>query len=155
MSSHVRKAVRVVVVVVQWLSDWDVVTSDGLWLVGSTAEVLENELGVHVGREMPGGEEHGDVAARVHDDVLFASSEPPTFEQRQHLAARLVDVDDAAAIGDAGIVRLSTRFFEGGHVDRSARVVASGHSFPSSPLGFLMEYPSDRLHRREVRALKR
>ena len=61
---------------------------------------LENELGIHVGHEMPGGEEQGDVAARVHDDVLFASSEPPAFEQRQHLAARLVVVDDAAAIGD-------------------------------------------------------
>ena len=54
---------------------------------------------------MPGGEEHGDVAARVHDAVLFASSEPPTFEQEQHLAARLVDVDGAAAVGDASIVQ--------------------------------------------------
>ena len=27
---------------------------------------LKNELGIHVGHEMPGGEEHGDVAARVH-----------------------------------------------------------------------------------------
>ena len=44
------------------------------------------------------------VAARVHDDVLLASGEPPAFKQRQHLAARLVDVDDAAAIGDASIV---------------------------------------------------
>ena len=51
---------------------------------------LKNELGIHVGHEMPGVEEHGDVAARVHDDVLFASSEPPAFEQRQHLAARLM-----------------------------------------------------------------
>ena len=66
---------------------------------------LENELGVHVGHEMPGGEEHGDVAARVHDDVLFASSEPPAFEQRQHLAALLVNFDDAAAVGDSRIVQ--------------------------------------------------
>ena len=66
---------------------------------------LENELGIHVGHEMPGGQEHGDVAARVHDDVLFAFGEPPAFEQRQHLAARLVDVDDAAAIGDTSIVQ--------------------------------------------------
>ena len=63
------------------------------------------ELGIHVGHEMPGGQEHGDVTARVHDDVLFAFGEPPSFEQRQHLAARLVDVDDAAAIGDASIVQ--------------------------------------------------
>ena len=54
---------------------------------------------------MPGGEEHGDVVVRVNDDVLLASGEPPTFEQRQHLAARLVDVDDAVAIGDASIVQ--------------------------------------------------
>ena len=54
---------------------------------------------------MPGGEEYGNVAARVHDDVLLASGEPPAFEQRQHLASRLVDVDDAAAIGDASIVQ--------------------------------------------------
>ena len=66
---------------------------------------LENELGTHVGHEMPGGEEHGDVAARVHDDVLLASGEPSAFEQRQHLAARLVDVDDAAAIGASRIVQ--------------------------------------------------
>ena len=66
---------------------------------------LKNELGIHVGHEMPGGQEHGDVAARVHDDVLFASGEPPSFEQRQHLAARLVDVDDAAAVGGASIVQ--------------------------------------------------
>ena len=66
---------------------------------------LKNELGIHVGHEMPGGQEHGDVAARVHDDVLFAFGEPPAFEQRQHLAARLVDVDDAAAVGDASIVQ--------------------------------------------------
>ena len=51
--------------------------------------------------EMPGGEEHGDVAARVHDDVVLASSEQPTFEQRPHLAAHLVNVDDAAAVGDS------------------------------------------------------
>ena len=37
--------------------------------------------------------------------MLLASGEPPAFEQRQHLAARLVDVDDAAAIGDASIVQ--------------------------------------------------
>ena len=47
----------------------------------------------------------GDVAARVHDDVLFASGEPLAFEHWQHLAARLVDVDDAAAIGGCRIVQ--------------------------------------------------
>ena len=66
---------------------------------------LKNEVGIHVGHEMPGGEEHGGVAARLHYDVLFAYGEPPAFEPRQHLAARLVDVDDAAAIGDASIVQ--------------------------------------------------
>ena len=66
---------------------------------------LKNKWGVNVGHKMPAGEEHGDVAARVHDDVLLASSEPPAFKQWQHLAARLVDVDDAAAIGDASIVQ--------------------------------------------------
>ena len=66
---------------------------------------LKTELGIHVGHGMPGGEEHGDVAARVHDDALFASGEPHAFEQRQNLAARLVDVDGAAAIGDASIVQ--------------------------------------------------
>ena len=62
---------------------------------------LENELGVNVGHEMPGGK------ARVHDDVLLASGEPPAFEQRQHLAARLVNVDDGAAVGDSRIVQCS------------------------------------------------
>ena len=38
VSSHVRKAVRVVVVV-QWLSEWEVFSSDGSGLAGSTAEV--------------------------------------------------------------------------------------------------------------------
>ena len=66
---------------------------------------LKNELGIHVGHEMPGGKEYGDVAARVHDDVLFASSEPPAFEQWQHFAARLVDVDVVAAIDDSSIVQ--------------------------------------------------
>ena len=61
---------------------------------------LKKELGVHVGHKVP-----GDVAARVHDDVLFASGEPPAFKQWQHLAARLVDVDDAVAISDASIVQ--------------------------------------------------
>ena len=85
---------------------------------------------------MPGGEEYGDVAARVHD-VLFASGEPPAFEQRRHLAARLVD--DAAAIGDSRTVQcpldlLLTQFSE-------CPYHATGHSFPSSPSGFLKEYP--------------
>ena len=84
---------------------------------------------------MPGGEEHGDVAARVHDDVLCAFGEPPAFEQRQHLAARLVDVEIFCS--------------------RSVRVVAAGHSFPSSPLGFLKECPSDRMNFRDWRAEKR
>ena len=52
-----------------------------------------------------GGKEHDDVAARVHDDVLLASGEPPAFEQRHHLAARLINVDDAAAVRDVGIVQ--------------------------------------------------
>ena len=114
---------------------------------------LENELGIHVGHEMPGGQEHGDVAARVHDDVLFAFGEPPSFEQRQHLAARLVNVDDAAAIGDASIAQCPLDLCW--HSSRSVRVVASGHSFPSSPLGFLKEYPSDRMNRRDDRSEKR
>ena len=65
----------------------------------------KKELGVHVKHEMPGGEKHGDVAARVHEDVLLASGEPPAFEQRQHLATRLVDVDVAPAVGDCRIVQ--------------------------------------------------
>ena len=32
------------------------------------------------------------------------------------------------------------------HSSSSVRVVAAGHSFPSSPLGFLKEYPSDRMN---------
>ena len=64
---------------------------------------LKNELGAHFKHEMPGGEEHSSVAAGVHDDVLHASGEPPAFEQRQHLAACLVDVGDA--IGDCRIVQ--------------------------------------------------
>ena len=71
---------------------------------------LKKESGVLVRNEMPGGEDHGDVAARVHDDVLLlASGEPPTFEQRQHLSARLVDVDDAAAVGVCHIVQCPLR----------------------------------------------
>ena len=41
------------------------------------------------------------------------------------------------------------------HSSRSVRVVASGHSFPSSPLGFLKKYPSDRMNRRGRRSEKR
>ena len=61
--------------------------------------------GFHGGvrHEMPGGEEHGDATARVHDDVLIASGEPPAFEQKLHLAARLVDADDPARVRDARI----------------------------------------------------
>ena len=62
-------------------------------------------LGVHARHEMPGGDEHGDVAARLHDDVLLASGEPPAFLQSQHLVACLADVDDAAAIGACHIVQ--------------------------------------------------
>ena len=100
---------------------------------------LENELGVHVGHEMPGGEEHGDVAARVHDDVLFASSEPPTFEQRQHLAARLVDVDDAAAIGDAGIVQCPLDLLLAQFSECQCRHL--GPLLPELALGFLEGVP--------------
>ena len=103
----------------------------------------KNELGIHVGHWMPGGEEHGDVAARVHDNLLFASSEPPAFEQGQHLAARVVDVDDAAAIGDASIVQCPLDLLLVQFSECPCR--SSGHSFPSSPLGFLKAYPSDRM----------
>ena len=103
---------------------------------------LKNELVVHVEHEMPGGKEHGDVEARVHDDVLLASGEPPALEQRQHLAARLVNVYEVHSIFCW-------------HSSWSVRVVASGHSFPSSPLGFLKEYPSDRMNRRVWRSAKR
>ena len=105
--NHVRKAVRVVVVVVQMALR--VGRGEQRWVMvggfhgGRLA--LEYELGVNVGHEMPGGKEHGDVAARVHDDAVFASGEPPAFEQRQHLAARHVDVDDAAAVGDSRVVQ--------------------------------------------------
>ena len=99
---------------------------------------LENELGIHVGHAMPGGEEHGDVAARVHDDVLFASGEPPAFEQRQHLAARLVDVDDAAAIGDASIVQCPLDLLLAQFSECPCR--CSGHS-PQLALGFLEGVP--------------
>ena len=44
----------------------------------------------------------GDVTA-VHDDVLRASGEAPAFEQWKHLAARLVNVDDPAAVCDVRI----------------------------------------------------
>ena len=88
---------------------------------------------------MPGDEEHGDVAARVHDDVLFASGEPPAFEQRQHLAARLVDVDDAAAIGDGRIVQcpldlLLAQFYE-------CPCRCCGPLLPELALGFLEGEP--------------
>ena len=43
---------------------------------------------------------------RVHDDVLYVFGEPTSVPSReQHLAARLVDADDAAAIGDCRIVQ--------------------------------------------------
>ena len=103
---------------------------------------LENELGIN---EMPGGKEHGDAAARVHDDVLLASGEPPAFEQSM-LMMRLRSVIPTS---------FNVHSIFCWHSSRSVRVVASGHSLPSSPLGFLKEYPSDRMNRREVRALKR
>ena len=37
------------------------------------------------------------------------------------------------------------------HSSRSVRVIAAGHSFPSSPLGFLKEHPSDRMYFRDWR----
>ena len=88
---------------------------------------------------MPGGEEHGDAVARVHDDVLCAFGEPPVFEQRQHLAARLVDVDDAAAIGDSRIVQcpvdlLLTQFSE-------CPCRCCGPLLPELTLGFLEGVP--------------
>ena len=100
---------------------------------------LKNELGVHVGHEMPGGEEHGDVAARVHDDVLFAFGEPPAFEQRQHLAARLVDVDDAAAIGDASIVQCPRDLLMAQFSECPCRCF--GPLLPELTLGFLEGTP--------------
>ena len=100
---------------------------------------LKNELGIHVGHEMPGGEEHGDVAARVHDDVLLASGEPPAFEQRQHLAARLVDVDDAAAIGDASIVQCPLDLLLAQFSECPCRCF--GPLLPELALGFLEGVP--------------
>ena len=115
---------------------------------------LKNELGIHVGHEMPGGEEHGDVPARVHDDVLSASGEPPAFEQSQHLAARPVDVDDPAAVRDASIHSDVHSIFCWPN-SRTICVVAAAHSFPSSPLGFLRDHPSNRMNFRDWRAEKR
>ena len=100
---------------------------------------LKIELGIHVGHEMPGGKEHVDVATRVHDDVLLASSEPPTFKQRQHIAARFVNVDDAAAVGDSRIVQrpldlLLAQFFE-------CPCRCFGPLLPELALGFLEGVP--------------
>ena len=85
------------------------------------------------------------LQAHVHDDVVFASGEPPAFEHRQHLAARLVDVDDSAVIGEWQHRSMSTRSSVGTVLGVSVSA-ASGHSFPSSPLGFL-EHPNDRINR--------
>ena len=41
------------------------------------------------------------------------------------------------------------------HSSPSVRVVASAHSFPSSPMGFLKEYPIDRMNFRDWRVEKR
>ena len=100
---------------------------------------LKNGLGIHVGHEMPGGQEHGDVAARVHDDVLFAFGEPPSFEQRQHLAARLVDVDDAASIGDASIVQCPLDLLLAQFSKCTCRCL--GPFLPELALGFLEGVP--------------
>ena len=103
VSSHVRKAVRAVGVV-QWLG-WSAAMG-GSWRIPRRKSFPEKCVGhTRLARDAWWrSEEHGDVAARVHDDVLFASGEPPAFEQSQHLAARLVVVDGAAAIGDSRIV---------------------------------------------------
>ena len=109
------------------------------WRVPRWRSCPENELGIHVGHEMPGGEEYGDVAARVHDDVLLASGEPPAFEQRQHLAAPLVDVDDAAAIGDASIVQCPLDLLLSQFSECPCRCF--GPLLPELALGFLERVP--------------
>ena len=75
LSSHVRKAVRLVV---RWLSECEVVSSDGNGVDGlhGGGLTLKDELGEHVGHEMLGAEEDGDVAARVHDNVVLDAGEP-------------------------------------------------------------------------------
>ena len=88
---------------------------------------------------MLGGEEHGDVAARVRDDVLLASGEPPAFEQRQHLAARLVDVDDAAAIGNASNVQRPLDLLLAQSSECPCRCF--GPFLPELALGFLDRVP--------------
>ena len=97
---------------------------------------LKNELGIHVGHKMPGGEEHGDVVARVHDDVLLASGEPPAFEEGQHLAARLVNVDD---VGDANIVQCPLDLLLAQFSERPCRCF--GPLLPELALGFLEGVP--------------
>ena len=87
------------------------------------------------GHTLPGGEEHIDVAARGHDDVLFASCEPLAFEQRQYLAARLVDVDDAAAIGDCRIVQCPLDLLLAQFSENPCRCF--GPLLPELALGFL------------------
>ena len=120
-----------VVVVVQWLSEWDVVSSDGKGLVGSTAVVLPWKMSWAY---TSGTQEHGDVAARVHDDVLFAFGEPPSFEQRQHLTAR-----DAAAIGDASIVQCPLDLLLAQFSECPCRCL--GPLLPELALGFLESVP--------------
>ena len=55
------------------------------------------------------GEDHGDVAAQVHNEVPFTLGEPAAFEQWQHFAASLVDVDVAGAVCDACIGQRADR----------------------------------------------
>ena len=100
---------------------------------------LKNELGVHVKNDMPGGEENGDVVARVRDDVLIASEEPPAFEKRQHLAARLVDVDDAAAIGDCRTVQCPLDLLWAPFLECPCR--CCGPLLPELAVGFLGGVP--------------
>ena len=114
---------------------------------------LEDELGVHARHAMPGGEEHGDVAARVRGGVLLASGGPPAFVRGQRLATRLVDVGDAAAIGDGRIVQCPLDLLLAQFSGCPCR--CCGPILPSSPLGFLKECSSDRMNFRDWRAEKR
>ena len=85
---------------------------------------LKNELGIHVGHEMPG-------AARLRRAT--------SFEQKQHLAARLVDVGGAAAIGDARIVQCPLDLLLAQFSECPCRCF--GPFLPELALGFLEGVP--------------
>ena len=111
---------------------------------------LENELGIHVG--------HAKNTVMLRRVSMTTCCSPLASHPRssrsnilQHVSSMLMM--HAAAIGDASIVQCPLNFCW--HSSRSVRVAASGHSFPSSPLGFLKEYPSDRMNRRVWRSEKR